>query len=439
MLYHFIGIKGSGMASLALILADRKENVQGSDIDKFIFTQESLEARNIPILPFSKENIKEDSVVVIGNSFDDSHIEVQQAKQMRSVKCYRYHEFLGKFMKDYCSISVAGTHGKTTTSGMLAHVMNYNASCGYLIGDGSGYLPPHPKYFVVESCEYKRHFLSYYPDYAIVTNIELDHVDCFPNNEDYISAYQEFITHVKKGLALFGDDPNVRKLQTSISCIYYGLKEENDVVAKSVEYSEKGMSFEVWYKNKCFGKFNLPYVGDTFLWNALAVISIGILNRVPVEEMQRLLSTFQGVKRRFVEERLQETVFIDDYAHHPTAIYHTIHAVKKKYPKKKVVAIFKPDRYSRIAYFLKDFVKSLEEADVSFVCEFPENAVKEENVNLSSMKEILCYSKQLQFLNEDEDGVGKLATYQGCVYLFMSSKDIYKLKDRLKEKIRNVT
>src|SRR5690625_4332257 len=125
--YHFIGIKGTGMSALAQILHDSGEEVQGSDVDKRFFTQEALESKGIPILPFKASNIKDEDTVIAGNAFAEEHIEVKEAKE-RGVTSYRYHEFLGEWLKQYTSIAVTGAHGKTSTTGLLAHVLNDNRS-----------------------------------------------------------------------------------------------------------------------------------------------------------------------------------------------------------------------------------------------------------------------------------------------------------------------
>ena len=190
MLYHFIGIKGSGMASLAEIVNDRGDEVNGSDIEKYIFTQKPLEERGIQITGFDE----------------------------KKATVYWYHEFLGQLVQEYTSVSVAGTHGKTTTTGMLSHVMSLVAPTGYLIGDGTGEMPENSKYFVLESCEYQRHFLAYEPQYAIITNIELDHVDYYKDMADYCNAFETFANQVKKGVVIFGDDESTRSLNVNI-CI----------------------------------------------------------------------------------------------------------------------------------------------------------------------------------------------------------------------------
>ena len=432
--YYFIGIKGSGMASLATIMHDLHHEVSGSDIEKFIFTQQPLEARGIQIYSFNQENIKPGMSVIIGNAFSEEHEEVVAARKLQKeglVQAYRYHEFLGELMKSYISISVAGTHGKTTTTGLLAHVMDHVSPTGYLIGDGNGVMKDDGQYFVVESCEYKRHFLAYQPDYAIITNIELDHVDYYRDMEDYLDAFQTFANQVKKGIVLFGDDPYLAQMQVTSNHLYYGLNANNDVRAINVEEDENGIRFDIMYHNEFFGHFDLPFVGKPLLWNSIGVIAVGILSGLTAEQLQTGLVTFPGVKRRFTTEVNGENIYIDDYAHHPTAVKYMIEAAKTKYPNKKVIAIFKPDRFSRIEAFLDRFGEELNQADEAYICDFPENAQREEGVvvTIDDLKNKLTKGT---LISEDEAGAKFLASRGPAVYLFMSSKDIYKLKNIVK-------
>ncbi|MEG2907624.1 MAG: UDP-N-acetylmuramate--L-alanine ligase [Erysipelotrichaceae bacterium] len=430
-MYHFIGIKGSGMASLAAIVADKGEVVTGSDIDKYIFTQQPLEDRGIKITNFDASNIKENSIVIIGNAFDESNVEVKQALSMKSVTCYHYHQFLGNLLKDYVSISVAGTHGKTTTTGILSHVMAEVAPTGYLIGDGTGFMPKDSKYFVLESCEYKRHFMAYNPDYAIITNIDLDHVDYYHDLKDYISAFEAFAAQVKKGCALFGDDVNVRNMKVGKHHLYYGCDAGNDVQARNIVEGQNNTTYDIYYHNEFFGHFELPFVGKPFLWNTIGVIAIGIMEGLSTEVLQKALASFPGVKRRFNIETKGDNVYIDDYAHHPTAIKLTIEAAKTKYPDKKLIAIFKPDRFSRVYYLMDQFANAFDEADEVYLCHFPDNAAKEEGIDIS----ILDLAKLVPnsvVIKEDEANAKVLAAREPAVYLFMSSKDIYKFKNIVK-------
>ncbi|WP_416326523.1 UDP-N-acetylmuramate--L-alanine ligase [[Eubacterium] hominis] len=434
MLYHFIGIKGSGMASLAEIVKDRGDEVTGSDIEKFIFTQKPLEERGIKITGFDEANVVEGTTVIIGNAFHEDNPEVKKAlilKEQGSAKVYWYHEFLGELVNEYTSVSIAGTHGKTTTTGMVSHVMSLAAPTGYLIGDGTGEMPKNSKYFVLESCEYQRHFLAYEPQYAIITNVELDHVDYYKDMDDYCDAFETFANQVKKGVVIFGDDESARSLKVKTNHLYYGLHEDNDVQAIHVVQNEEGMAFDVLYKKELFGSFKFPFVGKPLLWNSLGVIALGIMEGLSAKLLQEGLASFPGVKRRFTTEEKHGNVYIDDYAHHPTAVKYMIEAARIKYPGKKVIAVFKPDRYSRIFYFMDRFAEELDQADEVYLCHFPENATKEEGIDIT-IQDLADKCQKAKVILEDEKAAEMLAKRGPAVYLFMSSKDIYKLKNVVK-------
>lgn len=430
-MYYFIGIKGSGMASLACILKDCGYEVSGSDIDKEIFIQKNLIEKNIPFYSFNKENIKDGMNVIIGNAFDESNEEVAAAIANPTVKTFTYPQFLGHLVNQYHSICVCGTHGKTGTTGLLSHVMSYKNPTGYLIGDGTGYMPLDGKSFVLESCEYKRNFLAYHPDYTLLLNIELDHVDYYKSMEDYLDAFETFANQAKKGVALFGDEENTHKLNLNVDHLFYGLHEDNDVYAKNVDENSNGVSFDCYIKNEFFGHFNLPFFGVHLLYNALGVITIAYMNGIDASTLQKAMSSFNGVKRRFNIEENKENIYIDDYAHHPTAIRCTIDAAKQKYPEKKLIAVFKPDRFSRIEYFLNDFKPAFEKADEVYFCDFPENQVREEGITVT-IEDLKNQVNNSTVIKENEEGAKLLAQRGPAVYLFMSSKDIYKLKNILK-------
>ncbi|MEG2684986.1 MAG: UDP-N-acetylmuramate--L-alanine ligase [Erysipelotrichaceae bacterium] len=431
MVYHFIGIKGSGMASLANILADKGEIVSGSDIPKDLFTQKSLEKKGIKITDFNKDNIKDGMNVIIGNAFDDTNVEVKEALANSTVKTTYYFEFLGQFINNYKSISVAGTHGKTTTTGILTHVLQQVAPTGFLIGDGTGGMPLNAKYFTLESCEFQRHFMAYKPNYAIITSVDLDHVDCYPTLKEYAQAFEDFANQVKECVILFGDDETLRGLNVKTKHIYYGFNEGNDVRIINYKENENGMKFDVEYLGKFYGSFNLPFVGKHLAWNALSTIAIAILEGLNPEQIEKGLQTFPGVKRRFAIEKNKENVYIDDYAHHPTAIKLTIDAARTKFPNKKLIAIFKPDRYSRLEYFLEDFAEALATADEVYLCNFASNQVREPGITVT-IEDLANKINNAKIIDEDEAGAKCLAAAGPACYLFMSSKDIYKLKNIVK-------
>lgn len=431
--YYFIGIKGTGMSSLACMLHDIGYEVSGSDLTKHFFTEEGLKARNIPVYPFDPANIKDNMHVIIGNAFLEDFPEVKAARANKTCVCARYHEFLGTFLKKYHLISIAGSHGKTTTTGMLSSVMQNFAKTGWLIGDGTGHLEKDTQYFCLESDEFRRHFLAYYPEYAIITNVDIDHVDYFRDKDDYRSAYEEFLTHVSKAAVVWGEDPEARKMNFgSTKHYWYGEKDNDDIQAVNVDERSDGMDFDVLFEGKKYAHFSTTLVGHHLLLNSLAVIGIGILEGIPPELIEKGLSDFHGVKRRFVVEKHNGNIYIDDYAHHPTEVGVTIDTARKRFPDQKLVAIFKPHRASRVKYFADDFAKQLKKADKVYLCDFTSIDDKQDGTDI----DITYLQKKIPgsvVISEDEKGADVLAKERPACFLFMSSKDIYFLADLVKK------
>lgn len=429
-MYYFIGIKGSGMASLALILYDLGYEVAGSDIDKYIFIEEDLRKKGIPIYSFNKDNIKDGYHVIIGNAFDESNEEVKAAIENPNVITHTYYDFLGHLMNRYVSVGIAGTHGKTTTTGMAYHLFEEYDKTSVLIGDGTGHAVNDSKYFIAETCEYMDHFLHYYPNYVIINNIEMDHVDYFKSMEQYKKSFETYANQAKDTVIIWGDDPHLPTLNYTKRVVKFGLKDSNDVVARNVINNDHGLSFDVYIHKELFGHFNLPFFGMHMLYNSLAVLTLGYLEGMDADYIEERLSTFEGVKRRYTVKEVGNCIYVDDYAHHPTAVKYVIEATRTRYPGKKIVALFKPDRFSRIARFAKEFAQAMDSADYPFLCHFPENAKKEEGIDID-ITEIGQYIPRAKIIKEDEEAAKMLAQYDNVVYLFMSSKDIYKLEEKV--------
>ncbi|QIH76344.1 UDP-N-acetylmuramate--L-alanine ligase [Macrococcoides canis] len=422
-LYHFVGIKGSGMSALAQILFDMGETVQGSDIEKEFFTEKALREKGITILPFNQENIKEGMTIIAGNAFNDDHEEIVRAHEL-GLPVTRYHDFLGNFMEQYTSVAVTGSHGKTSTTGLLSHVMNGDKKTSYLIGDGTGMGMPGSEYFAFEACEYRRHFLSYSPDYAIITNIDFDHPDYFASMSDVFNAFQEMTKKVKKAIVACGDDENLRDIEADIPIYYYGFKEDNKVVAKNMKTTPQGTQFEVYIDDKLLDTFVTPMYGDHQVLNALAVITICHLEGLDNAAVKHALSTFGGVKRRFSEKVQDEQILIDDYAHHPTEIKATLQSAHLKYPERKVIAVFQPHTFSRTSAFLDDFANSLKLADKVYLCDIFGSAREDSGKLTIGDLQILIPGAELI----NESNVNLLKQYEDAVIIFMGAGDIQKIQ-----------
>lgn len=428
MIYYFIGIKGSGMSALACVLYDLGYEVTGSDKTEHFFTEEELLKRNIKILPFDESNIKENMIIVKGNAFNDENKEVLRAKEL-NLKTYTYQSMIREITDKFTLIAVSGCHGKTTTTKMLSKVFE-NIGINYLVGDGSGYADINNKYFALEACEWKRHFLEYNPSYSIITNIELDHTDYYKDLDDVIDAFNSFANKAKTAVILCGDDNNTRKIKTNVKMLYYGFKNDNDVIAKNIVINDDKTTCDVYINNEYFDTYTLPFIGDHLVLNALSVITVCYLEKINKNEIKSQLLKIEHAKRRFIEEEFKSNILIDDYAHHPTELKVTIEAAKKKYPNKKIIAIFKPHTRSRVKQFAKEFADALNLADYSYITDISEDRI-ENGYDDISYKNILEYTNNTEHISLDE--INKLSKYEDSVLLFMSSKDIYVLKDKYKD------
>ncbi|KRM93956.1 UDP-N-acetylmuramate--L-alanine ligase [Lentilactobacillus senioris DSM 24302 = JCM 17472] len=434
-IYHFIGIKGTGMSALALILVDRGEQVQGSDITQYTFTQRGLEKAGIKILPFDENNIKDNMIVIVGNAFKDDHPEVVKAREM-GVPTYRYHEFLGEMIEGKTSIGVAGAHGKTSTTGLLAHVLSGIAPTDYLVGDGSGKGVPNARFFVYEADEYRRHFLATNPDYAIMTNIDFDHPDYYQSIDDVIDAFQTFANQVKKGIFAWGDDQYLREIKANVPVYYYGLNETDDFRAVDVKRTTKGSKFNVWYHDEDLGEFSVPLFGEHNVLNSLAVIAVSYFEDVDLDEIRNELLTFKGVKRRFSERKVEGMTIIDDYAHHPSEIKATIDAARQEYPNKEIVVVFQPHTFSRTIAMMDDFATSLDLADKVFLTDIY-GSPREQSGDVSSADLAQKITKGGQVLSVEN--MSPLLDYDNDVVVFMGAGDILKYENAYEELLSHLS
>ena len=421
-IYHFIGIKGSGMSALALMLHQMGHKVQGSDVDKYYFTQRGLEQAGIKILPFDAKNIQADYEIIAGNAFrPDNNVEIAYANE-HGISYKRYHEFLGSFMRDFVSFGVAGAHGKTSTTGILSHVLSNITDTSYLIGDGTGRGSAGAKYFVFESDEYERHFMPYHPEYSIITNIDFDHPDYFTSLEDVFNAFNDYAKQITKGLFIYGEDEQLRRITSEAPIYYYGFEKGNDFVAHDLLRSTTGSTFKVSYRGQELGEFHIPTFGRHNIMNATAVIGLLYVSGFDLNLVREHLKTFAGVKRRFTEKVVNGTVIIDDFAHHPTEIIATLDAARQKYPSKEIVAIFQPHTFTRTIALLDEFADALNQADAVYLAQIYGSAreVDHGDVKVEDLAEKIVKRVQVVSVNN----VSPLLDHDNAVYVFMGAGDI---------------
>ena len=436
--FHFIGIKGAGMSALALMLHQMGHTVQGSDVEKYYFTQRGLEQAGITILPFSEENLTGDQILIAGNAFKpENNVEIAYADS-QGYTYQRYHEFLGEFMRDFVSMGVAGAHGKTSTTGILSHVLSNITDTSYLIGDGTGRGSKGAKYFVFESDEYERHFMPYHPEYSIITNIDFDHPDYFTGLEDVFNAFNDYAKQISKALFIYGEDPELRRITAKAPIYYYGFEEEgNDFVASDLLRSTTGSTFSIHFRGEDLGQFQIPSFGRHNIMNATAVVGLLYIAGFDLDLVREHLKTFSGVKRRFTEKIVNDTVIIDDFAHHPTEIIATLDAARQKYPSKEIVAVFQPHTFTRTIALLDEFADALNQADAVYLAQIYGSArevdhgdVKVEDLEAKIIKKSGVITAE---------NVSPLLDHDNAVYVFMGAGDIQTYEYSFERLLGNLT
>ena len=434
MKYYCIGIKGTGMSTLAQILYDLGNEVSGYDNARgHKFTQDGLEKRNIPIYYDHEHEIDKDTIVTYSVAFKEDHEEMKRVRKL-GLTVKKYSELMGDVIDMFETIGVSGTHGKTTTSSLIRHLLEETTGCNYFIGAGDGYADKKNKYFVVESDEFNRHFTDYHPAYSIITNIEAEHLECYKDIDDIRNTFEIFANQTKKLVVANGDNEEVRKINYKTKVLFYGFKENNDVVIKNMKLLETGSVFDLYINNELFGHFDIPLYGKHMVSNAAAAITIAKELGLTMEQIHSLLESFQNAKRRFAETKINNCVIIDDYAHHPTEIKVTLEAVKQKYPNKRLVVVFVPNTYSRTKDFKDEFIEAFSIADKTYLTEIDCNRERQEDYPGVTSHIIIDKLKNGEMISLDT--IEKLKDEKDSVVCFMSCAYVDKLIDSFKNLIK---
>ena len=435
MKYYCLGIKGTGMSTLAQILYDLGNDVSGyDDATGYKFTQVGLEERNIPIYHDQSKELDPDTIVTYSVALKEDHKELQRVKQL-GLKVVKYNEIMGAIINLFDSIGVSGTHGKTTTSSLIRHILEENGGCNYFIGAGDGYATPDNKYFVVESDEFNRHFTAYHPKYSVITNIEEEHMECYKDIDDIRNTFQLFANQTERLVVANGDNAEVRNINYNTNVILYGFGFNNTAVIKNLKLTEDGSRFDIYIKEELYGSFEVSLYGKHMVSNVCAAILICKELGIPKERIYEALKTFKNAKRRFAIEKVRNTIIIDDYAHHPTEIKVTLEAARQKYPDKRLVVVFKPNTYSRTKDFKDAFVEALQVADKVFLTEIDCNREKQEDYPGITSSIITNEIEGAEII--DEDHIDKLGNELNSVVCFMSCAYVDKLIESFKPYIIN--
>ena len=434
MKYYCIGIKGSGMATLACLLKDLGNDVSGyDDVKDFKFTQKGLDERNISIFYDDSKVLDKDTIITASKAFSNDHKEIKRIKEL-GFEITPYNEIMGSLTNMFKTISVCGTHGKTTTSSLLSHIIDKELGCNYFIGDGRGHANKENELYVIESDEFNKHFLAYHPTISVITNIELEHTECYDGLEDIINTFSKFANINTKELVIAcGDNENIRKIDFNKKVIFYGENTNNDYVVKNIVVDNDGTSFDLYYENNLIDSFKVPLYGRHMALNTTAAIIVCRELGIELDKIEELVSDFHNAERRFQEEKVGDSIIIDDYAHHPTEIKVTLEAAKAKYKDRPIIAVFKPNTYSRTKEFPKEFGDALNVADYIYVTEVDSNREKQEDYPGVSTQMILDNTKNGKLISDDD--ISPLLEYKAPVVVMMSCASIAHLKENYIEKI----
>ena len=385
---HLVGIGGVSMRPLGLVLKGMGLIVTGSDMNASASTQE-LEAAGIPVaIGHRSENIVDAQCIIRTAAAHNDNPEIAAARAY-GIPVFERAQAWGEIMKSYKNaVCISGTHGKTTTTSMMTHIlMAAEADPTVMIG---GYLPllhaghrvGHGDTIVLESCEYCDSFLNFFPTLAVVLNVEADHLDYFHDLADVQDSFHKFAMLATAGVLSNGDDIHTVEAMEGIDHITFGLKEGNRITAANV--SGDWRHFDVICDGEFYCHLDMGVLGKHNALNALAAAGCAWMMKIPGEAVSRGLESFHGAGRRMeFKGNWGGAEVYDDYAHHPDEVAATISSVRATYPGRRLVLAFQPHTYTRTSALFDDFVRELQKADVLLLAEI--YAARERNtIGISS-------------------------------------------------------
>lgn len=463
---HFVGIKGVGMAPLALIAKQAGFEVSGSDVAEIFITDAELKKANIvPYVGFSENHIDGADLIIYTSAHGGLENPEVKAAIDRDTPTLNQGRALGKFQKGeilgkkYRSISIAGSHGKTTTTAMIATILSENKlDPTYVIGTSnipSLGSPGHfgrGKYFVSEADEYFADsvndkvpkFLFQHPEIIVVTNVDFDHPDIYASIDEIRQASVEFTKNLTPGGVLIacGDGDENRKFlnEVEVRKITYGFSPDNDYVIERVNNSPDKMFFWVKSHNALLGEFSMRIFGEQNALNALASIIVGLEISLSVENIKKGLSIFSGTKRRseLVGDLPGGGLLYDDYAHHPQELRKTLAAFRKSFPKYRIIPIFQPHMYSRTKKLFGQFATAFSDADEVLITEIFPSFREKVDPNYSSRiltEEIKKYGKNATYFATLPDVVEYVSSQnfdKNTLIITMGAGDVYKIGRQIK-------
>ena len=455
---HFIGIGGIGMSGIAEILFQSGYHVQGSDLKQSNNTNR-LEKLGIKVyIGQKKSNIIDAKIIVVSTAISEKNEEFIAAKKMFLPIVHR-SEMLGELMRLKQSIAIAGTHGKTTTTSLIAKMIEDNGMDPTIINGGiisslnSNARLGNGEWMVVEADESDGSFSKLNPTAAIITNIDLEHLDYHKNEDNLENAFYNFVSSIPfyGFVCLCIDNPRTQRLISKLEnkkVITYGMSANADVRATNIYYKNNKMNFSLNIKNnKEFEenvyKIEFSMIGMHNIQNALATIATGIELKIPLTKIKDTLKNFTGVERRFQKVgNFKNTTIIDDYGHHPVEINSALSAARFLAPESKIIAIFQPHRYSRLKDLFDDFCSCFNKADHVFLLDVyaaGEKSIKKfESINLEKGLADYGHKNVLYIQNQNLLAKNLLKLIQpNDLIICLGAGSITKIANNLEEVLKN--
>ena len=455
---HFIGIGGIGMSGIAEILFQSGYHVQGSDLKQSNNTNR-LEKLGIKVyIGQKKSNIIDAKIIVVSTAISEKNEEFIAAKKMFLPIVHR-SEMLGELMRLKQSIAIAGTHGKTTTTSLIAKMIEENGMDPTIINGGiissldSNARLGNGEWMVVEADESDGSFSKLNPTAAIITNIDLEHLDYHKNEDNLENAFYNFVSSIPfyGFVCLCIDNPRTQRLISKLEnkkVITYGMSANADIRATNIYYKNNKMNFSLNIKNnKEFEenvyKIEFSMIGMHNIQNALATIATGIELKIPLTKIKNTLKNFTGVERRFQKVgNFKNTTIIDDYGHHPVEINSALSAARFLAPESKIIAIFQPHRYSRLRDLFDDFCSCFNKADHVFLLDVyaaGEKSIKKfESINLEKGLADYGHKNVLYIQNQNLLAKNLLKLIQPKdLIICLGAGSITKIANSLEEELKN--
>ncbi len=445
---HMIGIGGIGMSGIADVLIRLGFEVSGSDSTASAITKHLIDLGANIRIGQHREQIKGQDVVVYSSAIKEDNPEYRQAKYL-GIKLIRRAEFLGMLLSVWpIRIGVAGTHGKTSTSSIIASALD---ECGshpsMFIGGIIKNLKTNARmdsktYVIFEADEYDRTFLALPPTLAVITNVDADHLDIYKDLDDMKETFIKYANSIPENgsVILCYDDKNARSLLDMIDrpVVTYGTHSEADFRIDNISY-KNGSQFSLTYQNEKIGDYEISQVGEHNVLNATAALVTAYLLHLDMPSAGRGIKVFAGVERRFeLRNQVGNIPIYDDYAHHPTEINATLTALRNIHPDKRIVAVFQPHLFTRTRDFLEGFASSLQKADEVFIADiYP---AREKPIRKINSKLIVNMMKDQGF--EHVTYTGKLTgtatkvaqeIKENDIIITIGAGDIWKINDQLNE------